>query len=436
MSFRRIRILHSPIILALIVILLGYTGFALHPLAAKGLVNLVGGGWDSATIDRSAFLAFSGVLMGICAGLIFAAWILQWDEWFGMILMIGGGLTLLFGIATSWGMASLEGYQYSISINAILMTFAIIVGRMGLNAAWLDDEHAGIDSEYSNLASLARALFLAMVCSPTKYVVAAIRYRLDPSAHFKPGAWGGEGSRKWNEERYWQEYYDDLLNDTENVQRLEDIQYRPAGHALTLARYVSEWPLKRAMSAGCGINAEPHLLAWSGYTVTAVDISPFAIEAAEAHDWSLANLAKAVEVWERNGPPRPDDWKIVRGDIARSQTLLEARRRSGGDVTYIAADWLAIEGSFDLIYCCNGLRVSTKGYWFRTLTRFYEQLAPGGIVAVRTLNAIDLFEDVRDMAKLVGFEILRPDYRPHCDPLPASLRDPAKKYFLGYWPTG
>ena len=127
----------------------------------------------------------------------------------------------------------------------------------------------------------------------------------------------------------------------------------------------------------------------------------------------------------------------VSHDPSKSRQVLESLHRAGGTVEYRIGEWGEAEGQFDLIYCNNGLRGSIKSYWKKTLQSFHAQLAPGGVLAVISLNALEIKDEVRQLTKEAGYDLIQFDYCFNdAEPLPIERRSTSKRYYWDAWITG
>jgi SAM-dependent methyltransferase len=237
-------------------------------------------------------------------------------------------------------------------------------------------------------------------------------------------------SAEWNDPSVWDRYYRDLLAGRNPGRRARVVQ-RDIGYLLRTLAAVGELP-KRAtpptfLDAGCGVSLIPHVFAFWGFRVTAIDSCPRAIEAAGQVRPSEEELARCIDIWDPC-PDSPRSRQLVE-DPARSLQELRSFQTPGGTLSYLAGDWFSADlraESFGLIYCRNALRCSTKPYWRRSLRRFHELLAPGGVLVLETVNALGIMDEVEEMLGPCGFVF----------PTPATGREPAGKYAVTMWPTG
>jgi hypothetical protein len=236
-------------------------------------------------------------------------------------------------------------------------------------------------------------------------------------------------TEEWNLPAYWQNYYDGLLSESGPLRRWltihsdVDLLIRMLTEAGELPRSSSE----TLLDAGCGIALIPHVLAFWGFRVTAIDSCARAISVASKRRPTDEELARCVSVWE--------PWTEIPGariridDPAGSLHRLRELRAPGGSVSYITGDWLVTDlspGTFGVVHCRNSLRRSTKPYWRRTLRRFHELLSPTGVLVLENLNAIDIQDELEELLVECGFV-----------PLAAgAVRNPTAKYVVAVWPTG
>jgi hypothetical protein len=126
-------------------------------------------------------------------------------------------------------------------------------------------------------------------------------------------------------------------------------------------------------------------------------------------------------------PDSPGVFELVE-DPERSLDLLRQFRAPGGSLRYLAGDWDdgLDPGSFDRIYCRNSLRCSTKRYWRRSLRRFHELLAPGGVLLMETVNAIGIQGEAEALADECGLKAISEEV----------VRDRVGRFVTWVWPTG
>jgi chemotaxis methyl-accepting protein methylase len=82
--------------------------------------------------------------------------------------------------------------------------------------------------------------------------------------------------------------------------------------------------------------------------------------------------------------------------------------------------------SFELVYCRNGLRLSTKAYWRRSLLRFHELLSPGGALLLENVNASGVQNEVDELLAECEFVPL----------VSGAVRAVSRKYVIGMWSWG
>jgi SAM-dependent methyltransferase len=232
----------------------------------------------------------------------------------------------------------------------------------------------------------------------------------------------------WNRPAVWRDYYLELQ--TATPWRREAIIHRSADLLLRMLSQAGELPLsspRKLLDAGCGIALIPHLFAYWGFQVTAVDSCAEAIETTAKHSPSEAELAKCIPIWDPC-PDRPGTYKLI-DDPARSLAQLRSYQAPGGSVSISLNDWFTAEltpAAFAVVHCRNSLRCSTKDYWRRSLSRFYELLSPGGLLLLETVNAIGIQDEVQELLAECQFVPLKT----------GTSRDSAHKYVIDMWPTG
>jgi chemotaxis methyl-accepting protein methylase len=111
--------------------------------------------------------------------------------------------------------------------------------------------------------------------------------------------------------------------------------------------------------------------------------------------------------------------------------MLREYRAAGGSLRFLACDWHAEtlrSGSFNLIYCRNSLRCSTKAFYRRSLRRFHELLSPGGTLLLENVNAIGIQDEVEELTREAGFS--------HWTHGKGDDRSAADRFVVEWWPTG
>jgi SAM-dependent methyltransferase len=253
---------------------------------------------------------------------------------------------------------------------------------------------------------------------------------MDKHDAFQGSPWNVEPTEDWNRPSWWDSFYRDLFAEADPWGRGMVI-HREIEMLLRMMTAAGELP-RRATSrtfldAGCGIALIPHVLAYWGFQVTAIDSCGQAIEVAAPREPSEEELARCVPIWD----PCHDgsNCRVWVEDPARSLQRLRSYQAPGGSVSYSCMDWFSAElpgAGFGLIYCRNSLRCSTKPYWRPSLRRFHELLSPGGALLLETLNAIGIEEEVTELLEECGFSRLEPGVE----------RQPPARYVIDVWPTG
>ncbi len=233
----------------------------------------------------------------------------------------------------------------------------------------------------------------------------------------------------WNRPSYWEVYYQKLLNTVE-TRRLKLVTHREVDlllEVLTATKSLPTIPGQTLLDAGCGIALIPHILAYWGFQVTAIDSCASAIEVAAQQQPTEEELAQCIRIWEPCS-----DFPGMREMVADPIRALKELRRfqmPHGSVRYLLCDWFSDclpPNSYGVIHCRNSLRGSTKPYWRRSLQRFHELLQPGGLLLLEHVNAIGIRTEVEALLTECGFT---PWKR-------AEPRNPANRHVLATWPTG
>jgi len=219
---------------------------------------------------------------------------------------------------------------------------------------------------------------------------------------FRGSPWNAEPTEDWNRPTYWAAYYRELLA-AKDTWRLDLVVLRDVEALIRVLTTAGELPMRSSPStildAGCGIALIPHILAFWGFQVTAVDSCPQAIEGASRHRPTEEELARCVPIWETC-----KDWPGARElveDPARSVERLRSFKAPGGSVSYLTGDWFDLDlplGGFAMVHCRNSLGCAIKPYWQRSLSRFHELLSPGGILLLENVNAIDIQDELEEVA--------------------------------------
>jgi SAM-dependent methyltransferase len=253
---------------------------------------------------------------------------------------------------------------------------------------------------------------------------------MDQQDAFLGSPWNAEPAEDWNQPAYWGNYYQDLLAAADRwrvdhvVHRQVDLLIRMLTEAGELPRRISP---RTVLDAGCGIALIPRVLAFWGFQVTAIDSCPRAIEVAARQRPSATELARCVQIWEACSIV-PGAQELVE-DPGRSLQRLCSLQAADGLVTCVTGDWLSADlpvESFAVVHCRNSLRCSTRPFWRRSLRRFYRLLAPGGVLILENVNAIEIQYDVEELLLECGFVPLAS----------GASRGPPRKYAISMWPTG
>jgi SAM-dependent methyltransferase len=246
---------------------------------------------------------------------------------------------------------------------------------------------------------------------------------------FRGTPWNVKPTEEWNRPAYWAAFYRDLLAKADSWERGQAV-HRQVDFLISVLTHAGELPRsspQTLLDAGCGVALIPHVLAFWGFQVTAVDSSPAATEVASSHRPGEEELALCVPIWEPCAD-MPGAYRLVE-DPARSLQRLGSFRAPGGSVTFLAADWFSPElrpGAFGVVHCRNSLRCSTKPYWRASLHRFHELLAPGGLLLLEHVNAIGIQDEVEELLAECGFVPL----------LSREVREMSARYVIAMWPTG
>src|SRR5205814_1016037 len=97
---------------------------------------------------------------------------------------------------------------------------------------------------------------------------------------FRGSPWNAEPTEDWNRPPYWLDYYQNLLAEDDPWRR-ERVIYREVDLLIRMLTEAGELPRsspQTLLDAGCGIALIPHVLAYWGFQVTAVDSCSPAIQ--------------------------------------------------------------------------------------------------------------------------------------------------------------
>jgi SAM-dependent methyltransferase len=256
--------------------------------------------------------------------------------------------------------------------------------------------------------------------------------------------WGADPSPRWNQASYWDDSYRNLLANPHELHRRAWVVYREMFWLVRLLPALGEIPRgpsspqQTLLDAGCGVSLIPHVLAYWGFQVTAVDLSAQAVEWARRQEPDEVELARCIPAWEVSASGMS---ATMLEDPEQSLAMLREYRSYRGSLRFLHCDWKDDSlpaGGFGLIYCRNSLRCATKPYWRQSLQRFHDLLAPGGILLLETLNAIDIREEVEEMIREQSFTFMansNPGFQRVAREQPAA-RASDRKDVLADWSTG
>jgi len=217
----------------------------------------------------------------------------------------------------------------------------------------------------------------------------------------------------WSEPTYWDNYYETELKDDWG----DLIQYQRSQYFEKFTkRYGLKAPLQ-ILDAGCGISLLGELMAYMGHQVTAIDISPFAIQFCKERKNVQDKLLKCID-WRLGLPYCPE--YLRRKPYPEQKAYLDKEllhmHKDGGNFTYQVMDWndpSLPENSFDFILNQNGLRRSDKKETKKAAHSFYKLLKPGGLLITSTINALEREEEIVPELIAAGFimknEFLKPE---------------------------
>ena len=252
---------------------------------------------------------------------------------------------------------------------------------------------------------------------------------MDKPDAFQGSPWIAEPTEDWNRPPYWCDYYRELLAEADPCRR-DRVVHRQVELLIRMLSQVGELPRsspQMLLDAGCGVALIPHVLAYWGFQVTAIDSCPQSIEVAVRQQPTEEKLSRCVPIWD-SCPDMPGAYELVE-DAARSLQRLRGFNAPGGSVSHLSGDWLTANlsaGIFGLVHCRNSLRCSTKSYWRRSLLRFHELLSPGGVLLLENVNAIGIQTEVEELLAECGFVSLAA----------GAFREPVARYVIAMWPTG
>src|SRR5262249_31720838 len=151
---------------------------------------------------------------------------------------------------------------------------------------------------------------------------------------------------------YWERYYRKLLAEADPWQRCR-VVHREIDLLIQMLTKLGALPRRSTpqtiLDAGCGIALIPHVLAYWGFQVTAIDSCPQGIEVANPLRPSEDELARCVPIWDPCADV-PGARELVE-DPARSLQKLRSFQAPGGSVSYIVGDWCSADlrpGAFSM----------------------------------------------------------------------------------------
>jgi SAM-dependent methyltransferase len=249
------------------------------------------------------------------------------------------------------------------------------------------------------------------------------------STEFIGTPWNVVVRDNWNDPGFWDRHYIAQLEKGDPVWLQRRVHF-PVDRLVQRLRDAGELPcpsLRRVLDAGCGMTLLPQILTHWGFQVTALDASPHAIAYTRQVLPDEAEMAACIRIWEDH--PSIQHARCLVEDPVRSLEQFRAWVRPGGSLTHVAGDWMGVDlplGSFHLIHCSGGLRCAPKPYWARSLTRFRELLAPGGLVLLENFNILGIREEAESLFEVCGLAQWSPEVP----------RDLGGRYILASWPTG
>ena len=228
---------------------------------------------------------------------------------------------------------------------------------------------------------------------------------------------------EWNLSSIWDLFYQELMSGDAPIGFDEVHESFPG--ALTWLFLTEEFPPhlpKTFLDVGCGISLNPHLMAFIGFEVTAVDFSYQAISYAcklKPNDDELINYLYSI--YPLNYKDGKSYSRHKRNSYLKQLRKSQTKR---GSVTYIQGDWLYVhlpKEAFNIIFCDKGLRRATKNYWLRSLIKFRQLLSPGGILIIDNGTWYGIPHDVRECFSQFGYTFLES----------GTIRIQSKKYIYG-----
>ncbi len=239
----------------------------------------------------------------------------------------------------------------------------------------------------------------------------------------------------WSDSEYWDNYYEKELK--EEWGKLNQFRRSQYFEKFT-KRYGLKAPLQ-ILDAGCGISLLGELMAYMGHKVTAIDISPSAIQFCINRNNIKDNLWKCIQ-WRLIIPYRPEH--LMRREFPVLKAYLDSELLSlhieGGICTYEIKSWndttLPVD-TYDLILNQNGLRMADKEETKLATHSFYRLLKPGGLLIESTLNALEREEEIVPELIAAGFTMKNEYLLPEEENQKQHL-DPDKKYAVYCSMTG
>jgi 2-polyprenyl-3-methyl-5-hydroxy-6-metoxy-1,4-benzoquinol methylase len=239
----------------------------------------------------------------------------------------------------------------------------------------------------------------------------------------------------WSDPDYWDNTYKKDLEDGWGDQN----QFRRSQYFEKFTkRYGLQAPLQ-ILDAGCGISLLGELMAYMGHNVTAIDISPFAIQFCKERNNIKDILWKCID-WRLGLPYCPE--YLRRKPFSEQKAYLDkellALQKEGGNCTYEVKSWsdpILPADTYDLILNQNGLRRADKEETRLAAHSFYRLLKPGGLLIESTVNALEREKEIVPELINAGFSMKNEFLLPEEENQKQRL-DPDKKYAVYCEMTG
>ena len=160
----------------------------------------------------------------------------------------------------------------------------------------------------------------------------------------------------------------------------------------TTIEFVPTWinnEIKTILLAGNGVSQHPKLLQYSGFDVTAIDISPYATSFAS--DYVFNNYEYSTY------------YTILVGSDKNKKVTLTFPKRSGGALEFITGDFISddilIDKRFDVIMCFKTLQYYSGTLLAKACERLVSLLSQNGFLVIGVTNHPHIVKEILELLK-------------------------------------